>query len=287
MENLLHRHLNWIKNDFDFHKILAIRNALREEDPFRNVGSKEISRELKLPIYNTKDILSTDLDAISYLIIDDKDFNGNLYFVKQCRNLRDLFICGICSEGKIKSIEPLKNLKKLRSINLKYHEITDLSWLSNLSELEEIYLSENPIKSIEPITHLSKIKKAEFSEVEEGEVYQLLKNNRDCIVSFTAIEEQLGYNAYWLKDWAFKTSYFKDYDKIYVEIAPLVIDRFYEKRDNDIRQYYVPILKQKTEDIAHSMLKDDEIIIGAGVYLKMAQEYLNAEFEFKLNPKVN
>ena len=89
-----------------------------------------------------------------------------------------------------------------------------------------------------------------FSEVEEDEVFELLKNNRDAVVSFISIEEVMSYDAYWLNDWAFKVSYFKDFKKIYVEIAPLLFKKFNEEISEAEKENYVPILKQKTEDIA-------------------------------------
>ena len=95
----------------------------------------------------------------------------------------------------------------------------------------------------------------------------------------------MSYDAYWLKDWAFKVSYSKDFKKIYVEIAPLLFKKFTKEINETEKENYVPILKQKTEDIAKGMLKNGEILIDNGVFLKMAQEYLNAKFEFEINKR--
>ena len=57
-----------------------------------------------------------------------------------------------------------------------------------------------------------------MSHERQDEIFELLKNSKNCKVSFCSMDMGWGYKAFWLEKWAFKTTYFKDYTKISITI---------------------------------------------------------------------
>lgn len=60
-------------------------------------------------------------------------------------------------ENKIKDITPLSNLKKLEDLDLGYNEINDISQISSLINLKNLSLYENKIKDVTPLSNLNKL----------------------------------------------------------------------------------------------------------------------------------
>lgn len=198
--NVILIHLDWIRRGYNFIDILLIQNKLKDADPFSNAGALEIQKHLGGYIDPSKEITEYDFEKIKFIVVESYDFNGNIDFLEKCINIEYLDICGVSGKGKIESLKPLKNLKKLKYIDLHSHSISDISPLSGLENLEEIRLWGNRIKTIEPIVHLRNLKNVQLSEVEEDEIFELLKNSPGARVSYNSKEIDMSFKAYRVKD---------------------------------------------------------------------------------------
>ena len=58
---------------------------------------------------------------------------------------------------KIKSIEPLKNLTKLKEFHATGHDISDISILKNMKELTTVFLTGNKVQDLSPIDHVKNV----------------------------------------------------------------------------------------------------------------------------------
>lgn len=58
---------------------------------------------------------------------------------------------------KITSIDPLKNLTKLKEFHATGHEISDISILKNMKDLKTVYLNNNGIKDFSPVDHVKNV----------------------------------------------------------------------------------------------------------------------------------
>ncbi len=181
------------KTNLSFIEMLNIRTQLRHENPFENVGCFELWKK----IYgNSRDLIyklkEEDFEKITFVIIDDFYFDGNLDFLEKCVNLEYIYVCGINGKDKTKDLTPLQNLNKIKYLNINYSLIDDLTPLSKLTEIEELYLLENPLKTIKPICNFKKLKKlklhynnSSYDDLEsyvfdENEILELKSNSPNC-----------------------------------------------------------------------------------------------------------
>lgn len=274
-------HLEWIRKGYSFHDILCIQSELKDKDPFSNVGTFEIQKHIGGYISPLEEITESDYEKIKYIVVESYEFNGNIDFLEKCINIEYLDICGVSGKGKIESIKPLENLKELKYIDLHSHAISDICPLSGLENLEEIHLWGNPIKTIKPIAHLKNLKNVQLSEVEEDEVFELLKNCPGARVSYRSTEIDRSFKAYWLQDWVFKTTYFKSYTYISTTIQPSLIHGFEEKLSNTGTDY-ISLMKQKSESIALSFLNENEEMVGKPEFQFEDLRFLQGMFEYRL-----
>lgn len=274
-------HLEWIRKGYSFHDILCIQSELKDKDPFSNVGTFEIQKHIGGYISPLEEITDSDYEKIKYIVVESYEFNGNIDFLEKCINIEYLDICGVSGKGKIESLKPLENLKKLKYIDLHSHSISDISILSGLENLEEIHLWGNPLKTIKPIVHLKNLKNIQLSEVEEDEIFELLKNSPGARVSYNSKEIDMSFKAYWIKDWVFKTTHHKSHTYISTTIEPSLKHGFEEKLSNTDTDY-VCLLKQKSESIALSFLNDNEEIVGNVEFQFEDVRFIQGMFEYRL-----
>lgn len=78
----------------------------------------------------------------------------NLSGIKDFQHLEIL----VATFHQIKSIEPLKSLKKLKALFLFNNEIESLEGIENLTELEQLYVQFNKIDSLKPLQNLKHLK---------------------------------------------------------------------------------------------------------------------------------
>lgn len=85
---------------------------------------------------------------------------------------------------KIKSIEPLKNLTKLKEFHATGHDISDISILKNMKDLGTVYLNNNAIEDFSPVDHVKNV---------NGKNDQVIKTESDKFVpQLQTIELELG-----------------------------------------------------------------------------------------------
>lgn len=184
------------KTNLSFLEMLNIRTQLRDENPFENVGCFELWKKIfcnnRNLIYQLKE---EDFEKIKFVIIDDFYFDGNLDFLEKCVNLESLYVCGINGKGKTKDLTSLQNLKKIKYLNINHSLIDDLTPISKLTEIEELYLLGDPLKTIKPICNFKKLKKLKlhynnlnYDDLEsyafdENEILELKSNSPNCKIN--------------------------------------------------------------------------------------------------------
>ena len=176
------------KTNLDFLEVLNRRGQLRDKDPFVNVGCEKLCKDIIASNLNLNfELKKEDLKIITFVIIDELNFDGKIDFLEELINIEHIYISGINGIGKTKDLKVLQNLKKLKYLNIHNSSIDDLTPLSKLTEIEYLLLSNNPLKTIKPIYHFEKLKKIELSnEGEECFVYnetefeELKSNSTEC-----------------------------------------------------------------------------------------------------------
>ena len=173
-------HLYWIKKGYSFEYIHSIYDEI-SADPFSDFGVYDIQKHIGGKASQPEEEMSlSDFEKISYIVIGKCEFDGNLSFLKRCINIEHIFI-DLCSSDnhKIENIKPLANFKKLKSLSLVNHNISDISSIVDIETLENIDFFRNPITTIKPIVHFKKLKYARFAKVEDAEVFEVSTKHYD------------------------------------------------------------------------------------------------------------
>lgn len=282
--NIINRHLYWISQGYCFEDVQNIRQEIRDLSPYSTIGTKAIHHRIG-GSYSDNGFSKADLEKLTFLLVDDGDFDGDIHFLKHSRNLEKLFISGLCSEKKISDLRPLRKLEKLQHLHMDHQQISDLSALSNLQNLREIHLYKNPIESIRPIIQLKNLRKAEFSGVYEEEIFQLLQSSRSAKVSFTSRDDKYSYDAYWMNGWAYKTTYLKEQSSIVTTIEPM-------PGVNETK-YSIPPPQQlrlmliRSQEIAQSLLSEKQSICDSEFTYKEKTHLLIGRFKYYDTEKRN
>lgn len=174
-------HLHWIKKGFTKQDISKIHNLVTSEDPFQNVTMKKMQKEMGGQIEYKDSLQSSDFDKITFLYLNYSERVLDLSFLKYCVNLEEIVI----SNQKLKNLNALENLEKIKIIDASSNEIENIDILYSFNNLEEINLEYNPILSLKSITHLNKLKYIKIDEIRnEKEIFQLLRNNKNCSIDY-------------------------------------------------------------------------------------------------------
>ena len=126
---IINRHLSWISQGYSFRGIEAIRTELQQFSNSLTIGTRKIHECIGGRL---SPFFQEELGKLTYLFIEDEDFDGDLNFLKYCPNLRQLYISGKASSNKISSLEPIRGLKQLELLNLRDQDIYELDALTGL-----------------------------------------------------------------------------------------------------------------------------------------------------------
>ena len=178
---IIQNHLYWIENGFTKEDIRKIHNEVWDEHIFDNVTMKRIQKKKGYSIAYKEIIEASDFVKITYLYLDYAEYILDLSFLKYCTNLEEIKM----PSQKLKSLEVLANLEKIRKIDASYNNIENINCLYAMSNLEELKLENNPIESLQAIKHLKKLNKIEIDTVkDENEVLHILRNNNTCSINY-------------------------------------------------------------------------------------------------------
>lgn len=178
---IIQNHLYWIENGFTKEDIRKIHNEVWDEHIFDNVTMKRIQKKKGYSIAYKEIIEESDFEKITYLYLDYAEYILDLTFLKYCTNLEEIKM----PSQKLKSLEVLANLEKIRKIDASYNNIENIDCLYAMSNLEELKLENNPIESLHAIKHLKKLNKIEIDIIkDENEVFHILRNNNTCSINY-------------------------------------------------------------------------------------------------------
>ena len=188
---ILYRHLYWSSLGLTLKDILEIKATFK--NTFSNATTRDIERYLMIKL---QDVMPTemqlnpiDFTKITFLYIEDEDFDGDIEFISKCNNITHIYLDGWIFTNKIKSLEPFRNLNKLEYLNLSNNLITNLEALSGLANLKRLWVYGNHLDSIGPITDLKKLKELRCNYSTHQEAYKLLQNSIDCKIEYKVKEE--------------------------------------------------------------------------------------------------
>ncbi len=233
---ILSYHLSWVSKGYSFDYILAIQRKLADNNPFEEIGFMQIQFYIGGSVSQKKTFREDEYQQIKFLIIDSDELSGDIEFIGNCTQLENLIISG--------------------------DKVTDISFLEKLIHLKTIELGSNPITSIKPILHFTQLNYLRILLGIEEEVFELVTNSKQCVVSYCLPNLQGCFNAYWINNWVFIIDYTKYSHSIKMSIQALLHKDFIEKGLSTTSFDLKKMLTDKLKSNANSLLSDSENILN-------------------------
>ena len=252
---ILSYHLSWIYKGYSFDDILAIQRKLSDNNPFEEMGLMKIQFYIGGSVSQKISFSEDEYQQIKFLIIDSDELSGDVEFIKNCTQLENLIISG--------------------------ERIADISFLEKLIHLKTIDLKENPITTLKPILHFTQLKYLRIFLGIEEEVFELLTNSKQCVVSYCLPNLHECYKAYWINNWVFIMDYTKYSHSIKMSIQALLYKDFIEKGFSTTSFELKKILTDKLKSNANSLLSDSENILNDH-YIYFGNTEIVGHFQLKL-----
>ena len=279
-EYLLAQHLYWINNGYDIIKINEVINAISYEDPFCATTLYQIERKLGTSI-NT-DFELEELEKLTYFYPCLIKFDGNLDFLKYCKNLKEVdFGC-----LNLEDISDLAYLKDLTNLNLCNNNINSINSLATLENLEEINLGGcNPF-SLKPLLQLKKIRKIVLDDVEnEDDIFEIISNQEACSIEYLVSNNSVLEGITFPKFWVF---IYLNKEKLNISMTSIVTDKWSRFctiptgliEDNSFLTAYKELLNTELDKRIHAVLKSNYEI------LEETKRYTEQEIEFEVKLKI-
>lgn len=280
-KNLLAQHLYWINNGYDSVKINEVIKTISYEDPFCATTLDQIER--RVGTASKTDFELEELENLTYFCACLIKFDGNLDFIKYCKNLKEVdFGC-----VSIEDISNLAYLKNLTHLKLNSSNINSISSLATLESLEEINLGGCSPVSLKPLLQHKKIRKIVFEDVEnEEDVFEIISNQEACSVEYLINNSSALHGIMFPKYWVF--IYFSK-DKLTISMTSLVKDKWSQfckipsemLDDNSFMDAYKDLLNKELDKRIDAILKSNfEILDETKCYTEQ-----EIEFEVKLKIK--
>jgi Leucine-rich repeat (LRR) protein len=280
-KNLLAQHLHWINNGYDIIKINEVIDAISYEDPFCATTLYQIERKLGTSI-NT-DFELEELEKLTYFYPCLIKFEGNLDFLKYCKNLKEVDF-GCLNLEDIS--DDLAYLKDLTNLNLCNNNINNINSLATLENLEVINLGGcNPF-SIKPLLQLKKIRKIVLDDVEnEDDIFEIISNQEACSIEYLVSNNSVLNGITFPKFWVF---IYLNKEKLNISMTSIVTDKWSRFReiptglieDNSFLTAYKELLNTELDKRIHAVLKSNYEI------LEETKRYTEQEIEFEVELKI-
>ncbi len=278
--HLLAQHLHWVNNGYDIIKINEVIKTISNEDPFCATTLYQIER--KLGTSNNTDFELEELEKLTYFYPCLIKFDGNLDFLKYCKNLKEVdFGC-----LNLEDISDLAYLKDLTNLNLCNNNINNINSLATLENLEEINLGGcNPF-SLKPLLQLKKIRKIVLDDVEnEDDVFEIISNQKACSIEYLVSNNSVLHGITFSKFWVF---IYLNEEKVNISMTSIVTDkwsRFCEIptgliEDNSFLTAYKELLNTELDKRINAVLKSNYEI------LEESKRYTEQEIEFEVELKI-
>jgi hypothetical protein len=252
---ILSYHLSWISKGYNFDDILAIQRKLSDNNPFEEMGLMQIQFHIGGSVSQKKSFSIDEYQQIKFLIIDSDELSGDIEFIKNCTQLENLIIAG--------------------------EMITDISFLEKLIHLKTIDLKENPITILKPILHFTQLNYLRIFRGIEEEVFALITNSKQCVVSYCLPNLQGCFKAYWIHNWVFIIDNMKYSHSIKMSIQALLCKDFIEKGLSTTSFELKTMLTEKLKSNATSLLSESENIINDH-YIYYGNTEIVGHFQLKL-----
>jgi hypothetical protein len=178
---IIQNHLYWIESGLTKEDIAKIHSDVWDDHIFENVTMTRIHKKKGYTLEQKEILNASDFEKITFLYLDYSEQVLDLTFLIYCTNLEEIKM----PHQKLKSLEVLANLEKIKKIDARYNDIENIDCLYDLKDLEEINLENNPIKSLQANKHLKKLNKINIDTIEdENEVLTIIRNNKKCSVYY-------------------------------------------------------------------------------------------------------
>lgn len=279
-KNLLAQHLHWVNNGYDIIKINEVIDAISYEDPFCATTLFQIER--KIGTSTQYDFEFEELEKLTYFYPCLIKFDGNLDFLKYCKNLKEVdFGC-----LNLEDISDLAYLKDLTNLNLCNNNINNINSLATLENLEEINLGGcNPF-SLKPLLQLKKIRKIVLDDVEnEDDIFEIISNQEACSIEYLVSNNSVLHGITFPKFWVF---IYLNKEKLNISMTSIVTDKWSRFctiptgliEDNSFLTAYKELLNTELDKRIHAILKSNYEI------LEETKRYTEQEIEFEVKLKI-
>ena len=278
--HLLAQHLHWANNGYDTIKINEVINAISYEDPFCATTLYQIERKLGTSI-NT-DFELEELEKLTYFYPCLIKFDGNLDFLKYCKNLKEVDFGCI----NLEDISSLAYLKKLTNLNLGSNNINSIDSLFTLENLEEINLGGCNPASLIPLLQHKKIRKIVLDDVEnEDAIFEIISNQETCSIEYLVSNNSVLHGITFPKFWVF---IYLNKEKLNISMTSIVTDKWSRFctipngliEDNSFLTAYKELLNTELDKRIHAVLKSNYEI------LEETKRYTEQEIEFEVKLKI-
>ncbi len=147
--------------------------ASQEKNATVNFTDSNLERVIRETIDKPEgEIYKTDLSKITELSADGEGIT-DLRGIEYCINLVELHLGESYSCNNITDISPLSSLTNLQRLDLACNNITDISPLSNLTNLKDLSLRDNDIADVRALSYLTEIENLNISNNSITEICRL------------------------------------------------------------------------------------------------------------------
>lgn len=278
--HLIAQHLFWVNIGYDIIKINEVINSISFEDPFCATTLYQMERKIGTSAVTEFEL--EELEKLTYFYPCLIKFDGNLDFLKYCKNLKEVdFGC-----LNLEDISSLAYLKDLTNLNLCNNNINNINSLATLENLEEINLGGCTPFSLKPLLRLKKIKKIVLDDiVNEEDIFEIISNQEACSIEYLVSNSNALQGITFPKFWVF---IYLNKEKLNISMTSIVTDkwsRFCEIptgliEDNSFLAAYKELLNKELDKRIHAVLKSKYEI------LEETKRYTEQEIEFEVKLKI-
>lgn len=181
---IIQNHTHWISRGITQADILKIHSKVWEDNPFENITISQIQKKKGYTLEHKEILEVSEFEKLTFLFLNYSEHLLDLSFLKYCVNLEEI----IMPHQKLKNLDILANLDKLKKIDANNNEIENIDCLYAFKNLEELNIEFNPINSLKSIARLKQLKKIRMDEIrDEKEIFEIFKNNKDCLIKYILI----------------------------------------------------------------------------------------------------
>lgn len=278
---LLAQHLHWVKNGYDIDRIKELEKVIRRENPISCLNVLQFEKKIGSPINADFDL--KNLENLTYLFPNLINFDCNLSFLKYCTNLKTIELSFL----KVEDLSDLAYLKSLTKLDLNSTKITSIEPLSGLTMLEELNLENCKPFSLKPLLFHKNLKRIVIDDIEDEEdMLEIVSNQEECtavyIINCETELQNLKFPKYWIQIILKKES-------LTIEMLSLMTHKWgsfcsipsENLKDANFMDSYIALLHKEVDKRIEAVLKSNFEVIKETKYYTNEEVELGVKLEIK------